>query len=153
MVIKKIALKDLAKELGIAYADIQKAQKQVVGNAILSQLQDIINRSPVDTGLFAQSWDLIDTESSIILGNYSPHAPIVEYGARPFTPPLGPLLAWAKRVLKDPSQPPEYSDHVWALAKYTQRKISEKGMLPHHVLEEALPRIIEEIKRQLMGMQ
>lgn len=153
MVVKKIKLSELSSELGLATRDIHAAQKSTVAGAIIKHFPQIIKNSPVDTGLFAQSWDLIETETSLILGNYAPHAAIVEHGARPFTPPIGPLLAWAKRVLQDPSQPPEYSDHVWALAKGTQRKIAEKGMKPKHVMEKELPNIISQIKKDIEGMQ
>jgi len=151
--IKTVRLKDFAKELGNAYADIRSEQKKVVASSIYSHLEKIVKTSPVDTGLFAQSWDLLETEKSIILGNYAPHAAIVEYGARPFRPPLTPLLAWAKRVLKDGSQPPDYSKDVWALAVYTQKKIEKQGMEPKHILEDAIPEIIRQIKLDLEAMQ
>jgi hypothetical protein len=105
--------------------------------------------SPVDTGLYAQSWDLTVTEEKAVFGNYAPHAAVIEYGARPFTPPIGPLLAWAKRVLKDGSQPPNYSSNVWALAKYTQKKIAAEGMKPRAILQNAMPMIMQNIRDEL----
>jgi len=153
LVIKTIKMSDLSRELALAVTDIQKAQKVAVANGIIKYLPEIIKKSPVDTGLFAQSWDLIESERSIVLGNYAPHAAIVENGARPFTPPIAPLLAWAKRVLQDGSQEPNYSSRVWALAKYTQNKISRVGMEPKHILEDALPKIINQIKDELEAMQ
>lgn len=111
---------------------------------------DLVRLSPVDTGLYAQSWDLEIAELYVAVGNYAPHAPIIEFGARPFKPPLRPLLEWAKRVLKDPSQPEEgYSSEVWALAIYTQRKIEREGMAPKAVLQNAMPVIIENIRAAL----
>jgi len=151
--IKTIKLSQLASELGIAARDIQEAQRGIVANAIIKEFPNIIKNSPVDTGLFSQSWDLVQTETSMLLGNYAPHASIIEYGARPFTPPIGPLLAWAKRVLQDPSQPPEYSSDVWGLAKGTQKKISELGMQPKGVMEKAIPKIIDQIKIDIEAMQ
>lgn len=153
MVIKTVHIKDLANELGMAYQDIMQAQKRAVYSAIIKYMPELIQNSPVDTGLFAQSWDLIETEKSVILGNYAPHSPIIEYGARPFVPPIAPLLAWAKRVLGDSSQPPEYSSQVWALAIYTKNKIALKGMAPHNILENAIPEIIKEIKSELEAMR
>ena len=116
---------------------------------IAKSLPEIIANSPVDTGQYASSWDLDITEEKALLGNFAPHAAIIEFGARPFTPPLGPLLAWAKRVLGDPSQPPNYSNRVWALAVHTQQKIEEKGMEPKHVLRDAIPGIIANIRKEL----
>jgi hypothetical protein len=109
----------------------------------------LVQNSPVDTGQYVNSWDFDVDEKRAILGNFAPHAPIIEKGARPFRPPMGPLLAWAKRVLKDPSQPPEYSDDVWGLAKGTQNKIAALGMQPKNVLEKTIPLIIENIRREL----
>lgn len=153
MTVKTIKLNQLASEVGIAVRDIQEAQRSIVADAIIKEFPELIKSSPVDTGLFAQSWDLIQTEESMLLGNYAPHASIIEYGARPFTPPIGPLLAWAKRVLQDPSQPPEYSSDVWGLAKGTQKKISEVGMQPRGVMEKAIPKIIDRIKKDMEAMQ
>jgi hypothetical protein len=84
----------------------------------------------------------------VILGNHAPHAPIIEYGARAHWAPIAPLLAWAKRVLQDPSQPPNYSSHVWGLAKYVQKKIATYDTKPKAVLQNALPEIIANIKQE-----
>jgi len=128
-------------------------QKETIAKGIIDYYPQIIKDSPIDTGLFAQSWDLQETEKSILLGNYAPHAPIIEYGARPFKPPLTPLLQWAKRVTGDSSQPPKYSDRVWALAIYTQKKIEKVGMKPHNIMEKAIPNIIQNIKEELRNMR
>ncbi len=116
---------------------------------VAKSMQQLVESSPVDTGQYASSWDMTVEEKSAILGNYAPHASIIEFGARPFTPPIGPLLAWAKRVLQDPSQPPEYSNEVWALAKGVQNKIVAVGMEPKHILENAIPMIIANIRDEL----
>lgn len=151
MTIMTVPLKDFVnkKMLASATDQIFEAQKRLVAKAIVDSIPDIVRDSPVDTGLFAQSWDVTETEMSIILGNYAPHSPIIEFGARPFTPPLGPLLGWAKRVLQDPSQPPDYSKAVWALAVYTRSKIQREGMQPRGTLEKALPKIFENIREEL----
>lgn len=125
------------------------SQKAATVRGVARSVPDLVAASPVDTGRYAASWDFTETETSVILGNFAPHAPIIEFGARPFTPPIGPLLAWAKRVLKDQSQPPDYSPQVWALAKGVQKKIANEGMKPRAVLEKALPMIVDNIKREL----
>ena len=149
---KRVELKDFAKELESFTKATLAEQKKATASGIARSIPELVRTSPVDTGLYAQSWDFTVTEESAILGNYAPHAPIIEFGARPFTPPLGPLLAWAKRVLKDPSQPPEYSEAVWALAVGTQKKIQASGMAPRSVLKNALPSIIENIKKELEAL-
>lgn len=120
-----------------------------VARGLARSIPMLVQSSPVDTGHYASSWDFTITEKAAILGNFAPHAAIIERGARPFTPPLPPLLAWAKRVLQDPSQPPDYSDEVWGLAVGTQKKIQREGMAPKHILENNLPGIIENIRMEL----
>lgn len=152
MATKVVNLEDFAKELG-AFTDKQIADlKQATLLGIAQAVPEIVASSPVDTGLYAQSWDFSETDYGAVLGNYAPHAPIIEYGARPFTPPIKPLLQWAKRVLRDPSQPPDYSSQVWALAKGVQKKISEEGMKPKRIMQQAIPKIIENIKAEYKRM-
>lgn len=149
MATKIVKLENFAKELDdFSKASLEKQQRAVAGGVIAS-VPNLVANSPVDTGQYAASWDFTIDEKSAILGNYAPHAPIIEKGARPFTPPLAPLLAWAKRVLKSPSQPPDYDSDVWALARGTQQKIAAVGMQPKNVLENEIPNIIENIKREL----
>lgn len=153
MATKVIQLSELSRELGrfteVHIDDMRKAATL----GVLRSIPDLVAASPVDTGLYAASWDFTADEKMAVIGNYAPHAPIIEHGARPFTPPIGPLLAWAKRVLQDGSQPPEYSDRVWALAVGTQKKIQREGMKPRNILENALPGILANIKRELEELE
>lgn len=146
---KVVKLNDFAKELK-NYTGLKSKQiKAATAAGIAKSIPGLVEKSPVDQGFYAQSWNMSDTEVSILLGNFAPHSPIIEDGARPFKPPITPLLAWAKRVLQDASQPPEYSPAVMALAFGTQRKIMERGMLPKKILENELPQIIANIKEEL----
>jgi len=143
---KVVKLDKFAKELE-SYAEKNiELYKESVIDALLKNLVEIVRNSPVDTGLYAQSWDLIVTEKSAVLGNYAPHAPIIEFGTRPYKPPLPPLLKWAKRVLKKP----DFDDAVWALAKYTQAKIEREGMKPKFVLTNQLDSIMKDIKKNML---
>ena len=137
---------ELKKDAGVRVDDYRRA----VASGILKSIPDLVAASPVDTGQYAASWDFDINEKRALIGNFAPHAPIIERGARPFKPPLGPLLAWAKRVLKDPSQPPNYSSRVWALAVGTQKKIEKEGMRPRNVLEKMLPKIVDNIRKELV---
>lgn len=146
---KVVNLKDFAKELGnFAKLSLEK-KRSAVAKGLARSIPDLVAASPVDTGMYAASWNFTVGETSAIIGNTAPYAGIIEYGARPFTPPIAPLLAWAKRVLGDGSQPGDYSSRVWALAKYTQNKITANGMRPRHILEDMLPTIIENIKEEM----
>lgn len=148
MSIRVVNLSDFAKELkGFSESHIEQLKAATI-SGVAQSIPDLVKASPVDTGLYAQSWDFTSNEYGVIIGNTAPHAPIIEHGARPFTPPIRPLLEWAKRVLKDGSQPPHYSDQVWALARGTQKKIASEGMKPRKVLENMIPTIIENIKRE-----
>lgn len=151
---KTINLEDFGDELkDFAQASLAKKKAATIAG-IVKSLPDLVAASPVDTGLYAASWDFTVTETSAIIGNYAPYAGIIENGARPFTPPIGPLLNWAKRVLQGGGgqdtgeMDSNYSPEVWALAKYTQKKISEHGMTPRHILENMIPTIIKNIKEE-----
>lgn len=149
MTVRRVSLKDLGKELkGFSEATLEQ-QKQAVILGIARSLPMLAERSPVDQGHYAASWDMYATDRKAVIFNFAPHAAIIEYGARPFTPPIGPLLAWAKRVLQDPSQPPNYSSAVWGLARGTQRKIAREGIKPKRVLTDALPDILRNIAAEL----
>lgn len=150
---KVVRLENFAKELKEFGKATVEQQRQAVVGGMLASLPDLVAASPVDTGQYAASWDFTVTETSAILGNFAPHAPIIEKGARPFTPPIKPLLAWAKRVLQDPSQPPDYSSKVWALAKGVQNKIAVEGMKPRNILEKMIPKIVENIRAELENVR
>lgn len=145
---KQVKLKDFAVEIENFTDTRLDDYKKATMLGLIKSIPDLVRKSPVDTGLYAASWDFTELERSVILGNYAPHAPIIEKGTRPYTPPLKPLLAWAKRVLRDPSQPPDYSSKVWSLAVGTQKKIAKFGIAPRHVLEKALPDIISNVKME-----
>lgn len=146
---KRIQLQDLSKEIdGFAKKHLKERRKAVI-LGIQRSIPMLVAMSPVDTGHYAESWDMTETETSAILGNYAPYAGVIEWGARPHKPPIGPLLVWAKRVTGSSSQPPDYDSHVWALAISVQKKIEAEGQAPRHILENAIPKIIENIREEL----
>lgn len=150
MSVKVVRLENFAAELK-KDTDVRLDQyKKAVVKGIVRSIPGLVAASPVDTGLYAASWDFFADEEKAILGNFAPHAPIIEDGARPFTPPIGPLLEWAKRVLKSPSQAPDYDSEVWGLAIGTQNKIAREGMKPRNVLRKQLPKIIENVRKELI---
>ncbi len=150
---KKVDLADFSKELGnFSKLSLAKKRKAVL-RGIARSIPDLVAASPVDTGLYSASWGFTADEHSAVLGNYAPYAGVIEYGARPHAMPIGPLLAWAKRVTGSSSQPPEYESKVWALAKYVQAKIAKFGQEPKHVMENSIPTIIENIRLELKAMR
>lgn len=146
--IKSVNLRDFAPELGRFTTTRLKELRDATAKGVAHSLPDLVAASPVDTGLYAASWQMTVEEQAVTVGNSAPHAPIIEYGARPFTPPIAPLLAWAKRVLQDPSQPPDYSPEVWRLARGVQKKIAAQGMKPRNILQNMIPSIIENIREE-----
>ena len=149
MPIQEIDLKDFSRYLGYFSEDHIDFIKKSVVRGVVRSIPELVRNSPVDTGQYASSWDVIHDKKSVTVGNYAPHAPIIEFGARPYRPPLPPLLAWAKRVLGDPSQPPDYSNQVWALAVYTRNKIEKYGQAPKHIMTKMIPTIIDYIDAEL----
>ena len=152
MATKQVSLSEFANELG-AYSEEQfKQVRKATVLGCFKSIPDLVRLSPVDTGQYANSWDVAGVQGEIkdpvIIGNFAPHAPIIEFGARPFTPPITPLLASAKRVLKDPSQPPGYSPEVWALARGVQNKIKNEGMAPKHILRNNTDTILENVRME-----
>lgn len=160
---KVVDLKNFAKELGVWSDNAIKDLRDATARGVSRSIPDLVAASPVDTGLYAQSWDMSVEETAVILGNYAPYAGVIEYGARPFTPPIGPLLQWAKRVLQSKSQPLNkqdvessgknslsgYDSDVWALAISVQKKIQERGIPPRHIMENAIPGIMKRIKEEM----
>lgn len=164
---KSIKLSDLSKELGKISQKTIKEQRAAVARGLARSIPYLVEKSPVDTGLYAASWSFTVDDYSGIIGNSSPYAGIIEDGARPFTPPIAPLLEWAHRVLSGgdrvrgqpltaaqqketgKSKLSGYSNDEWALAKAAQNAISRRGMIPHHIMRDAIPQIIEYIKEEL----
>lgn len=149
MAFKRIDARDFGKAFAEYRRKFPEELRAATVEGTVKSMQGLVEASPVDTGEYANSWSFEEVGDRIILGNFAPHAPIIEFGARPFTPPLGPLLAWAKRVLKSPSQPPSYDAEVRGLAIGTQRKIQQYGMMPRHILKEYLPTLVENIREEL----
>jgi hypothetical protein len=146
---KIVDLNKFSKELGdFSNASLAIKRKAVIAG-IARSIPDLVAASPVDTGAYAASWDMTVLEKSVLLGNYAPYAGVIEYGSRPHTMPIGPLLSWAKRVTGSSSQPPNYEAKVWALAKYVQKKIADKGQEPKHIMLNMIPAIIANIKEEL----
>jgi len=142
---KVVPLNKFAEELKDYSEKNITAYKQVVVEALTDEMANIVAASPVDTGLYAQAWSMEVDEKRALLGNTAPYAAMIEFGTRPFTPPIKPLLQWARRVLKKA----EVDSECWALAKGVQQKIAEEGLAPKHILGDAIDRIIIDIRKKM----
>ena len=146
---KTIKLHELSKEIANV-SNIKELAENALVKAFTIAMGSLPKKSPVDTGHYAKSWGFKVKQNKGVLYNEAPHAAIIEYGARPHWAPIKPLLEWSKRKLGDPSQPPNYSDRVWAMAKAVQKKIAEKGQDPKHILENEWPEILENIYEDIL---
>lgn len=146
----KVDIRKLGEAWDKASGQMRGAMERGLFSGVLRGQHHLMENSPVDTGLYQASWAVNPKSNTHIeLGNSAPHAPIIEYGARPHNAPLGPLLAWAKRVLKSSSQPPYYDEQVQRLARGVQKKIRERGQEPKHVLTDAIPDLIKMVEEEI----
>lgn len=157
------------QNLGQAQRDIEAKQaelRRAIGRAQLdaanATLRVVVRDSPVDTGLYKGSWEVKERTALARLGgaqkivelrNDAPHAGIIELGARPFWPPLQPLVEWAKRKGgifgfgldkhgRFKGKAKLKTDEVSALegiARAIQAKIARVGIKPRYVMKNRLP--------------
>ena len=147
--IKTISIDKAAKELGKNFPKSQRKEViKAVYDALLQCVKPMAERSPVDTGLYAASWEVKKTESeeTVTFGNTAPYAFVIEKGARPFNAPIEPLIEWASRKLSLPKHHPEVKSFAWAI----KRKFAREGMEPKNVLEKGIEEVlIPKIKENL----
>ena len=139
--VKTISINDAAKTLGKKFVESQKEEVvKATYDALLRSVEPMTERSPVDTGLYASSWEVkkLD-ENTVAFGNTTPvYAYVLEYGARPFEAPIQPLLEWAGRKLQLPVDHPEVQRFAWAV----KRKIAREGSEPKKILEKGIDEVL-----------
>lgn len=110
--------------------------------ATIAEIDGATPYPAVDTGELRNSVNVTPIEDGAIVHVDAPHAAVMEYGSRPHTPPLQPLLEWAQRKGLDAGA-----------ARAVQRKIATEGTAPRHyftkAVERAKPLIREEILQEL----
>jgi len=88
---------------------------------------------PQDTGELTRSIKLTKhSEGASVIAD-APHAPMVEYGARPHFPPLAPITGWVWRKFDVESW-----EEAEEIALSICRKIAKYGMQPRHFMLRAL---------------
>lgn len=117
-------------------------------------VQEIDNAKPhpaVNNGQLRQSvkYHALPDGAEIVVE--APHAPMIEYGTRPFTPPLAPLVAWVLRKgFADTEQ------EAIRIARGVQRAIAARGIEPRHFFAKAMARVrviaVQEVKRELEAL-
>lgn len=153
----RVSLDQFARIVGRLDKKIEKAMVRGLRSTGL-RLQGIvveeIDRAEpfpaVDRGELRNSIDYTSTESGCIVAATAPHAGVIEYGTRPFWPPIAPLAAWALR--KGFAEDEEEAEEIaWGIA----RKFATHGMEPRSYFQKAVSRLqhdgilAAEMKREL----
>lgn len=111
----------------------------------INEIDNALPHPAVDTNELRNSVYTTFIHDGAIVSVQAPHAAFVEYGTRPHTPPLQPLLEWAERKGLGPGA-----------ARAVQRKIAAVGTAPRHyftkAVERAKPIIREEILTELASI-
>lgn len=100
------------------------AARESASGLLAETVQSIRENKPfplVDRSYLVGSVQMEPIPDGAIVYVAAPYAGPLEYGTRPFTPPLRPLVEWAIR--KGASQP-------YGLARAIQRKFADEGMKP-----------------------
>lgn len=98
----------------------------------------------VDTGELRQSVDATFVEDGAVVSVDAPHAPMMEYGTRPFRPPLAPLAEWAKRKGYATTDA-EARAVAWRVAD----AIAERGIEPRSYFGKAWDRMLAELPQDI----
>lgn len=117
----------------------------------------------VDTGLLAASWTHRKTGRGYEVENNAPYAgPRTELGARPFTPPLQPLIDWAersaaklgfasgrKRFKGRASLSNEQRQVAQQIARAIQKRYQREGIRPRYMTRNRIPYAVKMLRRSI----
>lgn len=150
--VKKISIDDFAKHIKKHTVDeLKKTVIKAVYSGVLRSQERLNKETPVDTGHLLASWRIekhpTGPEPSVIIGNEAKYAGVVlEHGAKPFDPPIKPLLEWVARKFKKPKDSAFVHRVAWAI-KY---KIKNKGIPARKIFSKAIDNyILPNVKREL----
>jgi len=109
-------------------------------------LRESRKNAPVNRGLLRSSLAMevraTAREVQGVVGSPVKYAPHMEYGTKPFTPPLQPLVRWVELKFGKRGQ-----DAI-LVAKGVQRKIARRGLKPRRYLRSA----VEDNKSKLIDI-
>lgn len=137
--VKELTLDQFSKELGRLPQKLEGAIIRGLRSAAARGVSEVIQAihtsspyPPIDTGGLARSVEHSDLPRGGRIAVDAPHAAVMENGARPFWPPLDPLIDWAKRKFG-------VDDHdAEVIAEGVQRKIAMFGIEPRHYFRSAM---------------
>lgn len=99
----------------------------------------------VDTGLLRRSVDTQFVPDGAIVTVDAPHAPMIEYGTRPFFPPIAPLAEWAMRKGLGSS-----ASEARSIAYLVARKIARDGIAPRGYFAKAWSRMQRDLRSDVL---
>lgn len=97
-------MRAVGQQLGRAAVKALRAAAVDIQREAILQVQAVKPFVPVNNGEMLRGFErgVRYTPDGAIVENTVPHAAHMEYGTRPFTPPIKPLRLWAARKLKIP---------------------------------------------------
>lgn len=135
---------------GAVVRGVRSAAQRGVG-ILVEEIDKAEPYPAVNTGSLRQSARAGNTVDGAFVEVDAPHAAPINYGTRPFHPPLGPLVAWAVRKFG------VTESEAWRIAKGVAAKIAEEGIAPRHFFEKAMARIEElvdsEVQHELQELK
>ncbi len=144
----------LSQQAPIYANAVRKGLRSAALRGVGVVVQEIDTAKPhpaVNTGGMRQSARAEVTSDGAAVVVDAPHAAVMNDGARPFRPPLGPLIIWAKRKFGVDER------EARRIARNVQRKIEAMGIEPRFFFDKAMKRINdvvvpEEIDRALQEL-
>lgn len=143
MAVYEVSEKDLARK----FREIEQRRPAVLVTAIrraaAAGAEALASVAPVGvTGQFKARWRFVEQPAGAYIVNDSPYAGILELGARPHRPPVGPLIEWFR--LKLGLSAAEAARAGYALAA----KIAREGQRPTYFVRKRLP-----VLRRILGAE
>lgn len=96
-------------------------------------VEEIVTKNISNTGRLLQGWTVekVGNDSVRVFTNVS-YAPYVEYGTRPHTPPLEPIIEWARLKFQlNDARAKQVGGAVW-------QAIRKRGTQGQHYVEDAM---------------
>lgn len=96
---------------------------------------------PIDQGDLRKETHLEMEGASPVIVEDQPYAAAQEVGTRPFTPPLDPLIAWARRQAPNIGLDAQDDDEIEQFARAVQAKIAAVGITAKWSTRDAMPKL------------
>lgn len=152
MVVRQVSLTEFEARVARFVPDIRRAYLIAFRKSALLleryTVEEIDSAQPypaVDTGELRRSVETEFDEDGATVAVTAPHAVFMEYGTRPFTPPLAPLVAWVER--KGMANGPD----AIRVARAIQRKIAREGIAPRNFFAKAWERMLAKLQGSVIA--